>query len=298
MKKFVISFVLVSILLLTGCNGFGGENTAQQDIGYDKGAMTKQEAFRDSSSESSNTETSDVETPYPRKIIKNAEISLEVKNPKDISKTIETRVQELDGWVVESNTRGDDVHVNVDLNVRIPASELTPFVDWLKELGKVHYSRIYSDEITLEYYNMQARLENAKKQKEQYLEILKKANTIEEVLQVQSYLDSVQDRIDSGTRQMEVWNLQVDHSMVSISLSQSPQTVKLNEDPTWDIMSLQDVGRRFRNSFVSFFNSFFGFLIELLVQIFSVYLWIALLIWGLWVGIRKLFQIRHRKKTK
>jgi hypothetical protein len=298
MKKFVISFVLLSILLLTGCNGFGSENTAQQDIGYEKGAATKQETARDSFSEAPLGEENDVETPYPRKIIKNAEISLEVKEPKDISKTIQTRVEELDGWVVESNTRGDDIHVNVDLKVRIPASEIIPFVDWLKELGKVHYSRIYSDEITLEYYNMQARLENAKKQKEQYLEIMKKATTIEEVLQVQSYLDSVQDRIDSGTRQMEVWNLQVDHSMVSVSLSQSPKTVKLNEDPTWDIMSVQEIGKRFRNSFVRFFSGLFSFLIELLVQIFTVYLWVALIIWGLWVGLRKLFANRRRNKSK
>lgn len=299
MKKYCFTFVLLCILVLTGCNGLGGENKAQMDVDVGRSSSSMQEEAYDSASpQSPNIENEDKKTPFPRKIIRNAEISLEVKEPADVSSVIEKKVEELNGWIVESNTRGDDVSVNVDLKVRIPASELNMFMDWIKELGKVHYSRIYSDEITLEYYDTQARLENAKKQKEQYLKILKTATTIEEVLQVQSYIDSVQERIDSASRQMEVWNLQVDHSMVRITLSQSPRTIQLKEDPTWDVMSFKEIGKRFRNSFVQFFSGLFNFIIEFLVQILTIYLWVALIIWGVWVGIRKLLQLRRRNKSK
>lgn len=299
MKKYCITFVLLCILILSGCNGFGSDNKAQMDIDLGRGTSSKQEEAYDSAlPQSPNLENESEKTPFPRKIIRNAEISLEVKEPTEVSSAIEKKVEELNGWIVESNTRGDDVSVNVDLKVRIPALELNMFIQWVKELGKVHYSRVYSDEITLEYYDTQARLENAKKQKEQYLEILKKATTIEEVLQVQSYIDSVQERIDSASRQMEVWNLQVDHSMVRITLSQSPRTIQLKEDPTWDIMSFKEIGKRFRNNFIQFFSGLYNFIIEFLVQVLTIYLWIALIIWGVWVGIRKLLQLRRRSKSK
>jgi hypothetical protein len=299
MKKYCITFVLLCILILSGCNGFGSENKAQMDIDFGRETSSKQEEAYDSASPQSPTpENESGKTPFPKKIIRNAEISLEVKEPTDVSSAIEKKVEELNGWIVESNTRGDDISVNVDLKVRIPASELIMFIEWVKDLGKVHYSRVYSDEITLEYYDTQARLENAKKQKEQYLEILKKATTIEEVLQVQSYIDSVQERIDSASRQMEVWNLQVEHSMVRVTLSQSPRTIQLKEDPTWDVMSSKEIGKRFRNSFIQFFSGLFNFIIEFLVQVLTIYLWIALIIWGVWVGIRKLLQLRRRNKSK
>ncbi len=301
MKKQMFIVLLLLVVFLSGC-GVATNDKMVSESRMDAGMSSQKANYSEEmemASPDATTDSTSEDVKFPRKIIRNANLSFEVKDPNKTANAIETQVKQINGWIVESSISGNEQNTSVEMEVRIPAEELDPFIIWLKEEdGKLLHSRIYSDEITMEYYDVQARLGNARNQKLQYLEIMKKANTVEEVLQVQSYIDSVQERIESLSRQMEVWDLQVDFSKVYICLSQSPRIATGSKDPAWSFLSWGELGHRFRNGFVVFFNGLIVFLQEFFIQFFTIYLWIILILWGLWAIIRSILRSQKKKAKK
>src|SRR3989339_839754 len=75
-------------------------------------------------------------------------------------------------------------------------------------------------DVTEQYTDLEAQLRNAKAQEEEYLKILSRANTVEEILQVQSYLSNVRYTIESLEGRTKYLLNQTSYSTISVTLSE------------------------------------------------------------------------------
>jgi len=85
-------------------------------------------------------------------------------------------------------------------------------------------------DVTEQFTDLEAQLRNAKAQEEEYLEILGQAETVEEILMVQSYLSSVRYTIESLEGRIQYLENRTSYSTISVAMSEEP-TVRI---PTKD----------------------------------------------------------------
>jgi hypothetical protein len=135
-----------------------------------------------------------------RKIVRQADLELEVAAPGTTQTAIERLAEEHGGYVVSTSRDTDHetaVDVHVTLVVRVPEAELTRTLVEVKKLGRGTGSeRITSDDVTDEYIDLSARISSHQKLEEQYLEILKRAVTVKDAMDVEKELADVRTEIE------------------------------------------------------------------------------------------------------
>lgn len=159
-----------------------------------------------------------------QKIIRNAQISLQVDSPEDASLALEEIAGEMDGYVSEISQRQvGDRRVSISMTVRIPAEDFSAYRSEVTALGTVTDSRIWTTDVTEEYTDVQARLQNMKSEEEALLRLLDEAETVEEVLGVRERLADVRGRIDSLQGRLRYMTDRIDYSTFRIQLQ--PETL-------------------------------------------------------------------------
>jgi hypothetical protein len=135
-----------------------------------------------------------------RKIVRQAELELEVSAPSTTQTVIEQLAEQHGGYVVSAARDTDHesaVDVHVLIVVRVPEAELTRTIADVKRLGRGTGSeRITSDDVTDEYVDLVARISSERQLEAQYLEILKRAVTVKDAMDVQKELADVRTEIE------------------------------------------------------------------------------------------------------
>ncbi len=173
----------------------------------------------------------------PRKIIQNADIQMQSDYPQEAYQDIVEEVRRLDGYIAHSRKMERDHGFLVNMEARVPSARLESFIDKLSDWGKIQFQQIGTEEITKQYYDTQARLENAINQREQYQQILQRAEKIEDILAVQREIDTVQERIEVHRGTIEMWDLLVDFSSVRIEITPNPRITEEKKQSAWNPLS-------------------------------------------------------------
>jgi hypothetical protein len=135
-----------------------------------------------------------------RKIIRQAELELEVAAPGTTQTSIERLAEQRGGYVVSATRTTENasaVDMRVTVTVRVPQAELMNTIAELKHFGRgVGSERITSDDVTDEYLDLAARSASQRQLELQYLEILKRAATVKDAMEVQKQLAEVRTEIE------------------------------------------------------------------------------------------------------
>lgn len=145
--------------------------------------------------------TADTSSPVNRKIIRNAELNLESPDPAEAQRKITSITESKQGFVVSStkSSAGELMRetATVQMTLRVPSAA---FDDALTEIRKaasrVLVEKVTGQDVTEEFIDLEARLKTTRALEEQFLEIMKRANTIEEALRVQRDISQVRGEIE------------------------------------------------------------------------------------------------------
>ena len=195
-------------------------------------------------------------SPYGRKIVYNATLSMTVDDPKKALDAVSARCQTLGGYVSASYERvSGSGTVSVTATLKVPADGLGDLLEELKTLGKTESSRLSSDDISASYYDIEARLRAAKAEEEQLLAILEKCASIEEILAVREQLACVRADIESYQASINLWDHQVAYATVELTLAETPKTPAETDDGTVELWKFSDVARRMKKGFANSWRS-------------------------------------------
>jgi hypothetical protein len=139
-----------------------------------------------------------------RKIIRDAEINLEVASPADGQRKLASIAEAHGGFVVTSESRlqgdgagdaqGSEI-VNVQL--RVPATHFEAAVAEIRAVGsRVRAEKITGKDVTEEFIDLDARLRAQRALETQFLEIMKRADKVSDALEVHSQLAGVRTEIE------------------------------------------------------------------------------------------------------
>lgn len=219
------------------------------------------------------TDSSVVQTPvttvahkdWDKKIIKTAIVQLEVKDFKKYNETIHNSIRQYGGYIAQEEQNLTDEKSETVLTIKVPVDQFETMMNALPAGDvKVIQRKITSEDVTGEVIDTRSRLEAKKQVRLKYLDFLKASKNMEEVLQVQSEINSIQEEIEAAAGRVEYLSHQSAYSTINLTFYQPSVGFK----PT-------DVSPTFFTRLGNAFKSGAEWLIELLVALISI--------WPIWL---------------
>jgi len=224
--------------------------------------------------------------PIKRKIIKTAEVRMEVKNLDESSKYIQSLVEQHNGFVSNLNMANSNYELSAQISLKIPAKTFQVLLDSIKKQAIfLNYERIHTDDVTEEFFDIQTRLKTKKEVRDRYIDILRnKAKNVKDILMAEEKIRVIQEEIEAAEGRLKFLSTNVSMSTVTVELYQ--KIVYKPTPGTYSNSFFNRVGRSFKNG-LKFFE-------ELTLGLISI--WPLLLIFGLLFGFRKRIFRRFRRK--
>src|SRR5262245_18218809 len=194
------------------------------------GAAQAEMAARENSNETapmtSTVGASSTETPAPevtnRKLIRNANVELEIVSFDDAVQKITAFATEARGYVATTNSQKQaNGKLRGQVVVKVLPENLDRFLQKIRGLGDLKNQTLGTDDVTKAYFVSDARLENARVMEQRLIEMLKtKAGKVSDLLQVEKELGRVREDIEKMQGELKYWDSQVQLATVTISLAE------------------------------------------------------------------------------
>lgn len=301
MKTYLTTFGLLISAGLLSCGHRGADEktkvsevrfsppVVKQDVGADEKAVAADTASKVlyTAVEAPNANQAAVVKDTAKKIIKKGEISFETRNLAKTRRAIISQLQKLGGYIADDtqNLQSDDDRKQQELQVRIPAKYFDAFVDSIcAGAYKIDNKHISTSDVTTQYIDMDTRLQNKKTLEARYLDLLKKATRMADMLAIENKLSDIRSDIESEQGQLNYMSKQVAFSSLDITF------YTLNT-------SRPETGNGFGYRFVHSLGSGFDWLKDLFFGFVAT--------WPFWVGllvvvmvVRRYFKRRRERKIE
>jgi hypothetical protein len=155
-----------------------------------------------------------------RKIVYRGELRLETESYAPARAALEQAVNAVGGYLASSNVNHQIGRISsATLVLRIPAEHFRALIKQIGNLGTVIHESISSDDITDEYYDLDARLNNSRKLETRLLELLKRETTkLSDLLQVEQQIARVRQEIDQVAGKLRRYDKLVAFSTLTVQL--------------------------------------------------------------------------------
>jgi hypothetical protein len=160
--------------------------------------------------------------PQERMVIYNAYISLETNEIEGVLVKIRALAERYGGYVASSSRSIYGMQATAEITIRVPKDKFHMAVQEIETFGKVIDERTTSEDVTTQYIDLKARLENLQKQEKRLAEILGMAQTVDEVLSVEKELERVRGEIESLQGQINYIERSVAMSVITVRLTEAP----------------------------------------------------------------------------
>lgn len=204
-----------------------GYELAASDNSRDFGGMAAAEA--PASVAGGADDSSDAPNDDPSKIIYSASVTVETTVFEESLASLAALVEKHGGWIESSSVNGQNFSDisrgytrlrSASYRLRIPSAEFDVLMGKLPELGNVPYSYTYTENVSAQYYDVEARLTAYTTQEARLLEMMEKAGTIADVIIIEDKLSELRYQIDSLQSALNSWDRSVSYSSIDLSIEE------------------------------------------------------------------------------
>jgi len=206
-------------------------------------------------------------TDWDKKIIKTADIKLELKDYNKYNSTIHTNLKSFGAFISkEEQSQYNDILQNTVV-IKVPVEKFDELINSFNGDGiTVIEKKINTEDVTADYVDGKARLEAKKQVREQYLQLLKQARNMKDILEVQKEINDIQEEIESVNGRINYLSHQSAYSTINLNYYQYLNGVNpSNNSPTF----ITKVSDAFKNGF-SIISNLSIFLVSIWPFIFII----------------------------
>jgi len=255
LSAFVMIFLIIS-LLAAGCSANNGDRSQPEFVApgdysesgkWDNNSLpgrTGEDALKDKVIPGVSPPGAVV-----RKFIENGQMELRSADVEKTFKALSDLAASLDGRVVSYNQQVGDTYKTITMLVTVPFGKLTSFMEHAGESAtKIESQSVKSDEVTEEYYDTKVRIESTENLIEHYRELLKKAETIEDTLRVQTRIDELTVELESLKGRFQLLEYLTQESRIDITIRMEKDPTITKPEVTWKTLKWSDVGYLMKNA--------------------------------------------------
>ncbi|MEP6747474.1 MAG: DUF4349 domain-containing protein [Bacteroidota bacterium] len=222
---------------------------------------------------------------WDKKIVKTGNLTMEVKSYKTFNDMLHTGIKQLGGYVAQEEQSQSDYRIENTITIKVPVdqfdnaiSKLTPFSE------KILEKKITAEDVTAEIVDTKSRMIAKEKVRDRYLDLLKQAKNMKEILEVQTEVNDIQENIEAATGRIGYLGHAAAFSTIHISFYQVLNAPINDLPPSYSTRILES------------FNTGMHWFADLLVVFVS--LWPLLMgVGAAWFFIRK-YKVSAAKKHK
>lgn len=136
---------------------------------------------------------------WNKKIIKTGTLNVEVKEYASYNQLVHAAATRFGGYVADEQQTETEYKIENTITIKVLVDQFQSAVDHLTNgSGRINEKKISSEDVTTQYVDTKSRLEAKKQVRLRYLELLKQAKNMEEILQVQNEINDIQEEIESA----------------------------------------------------------------------------------------------------
>ena len=167
-------------------------------------------------------ETATASSSVNRKLIRNAEVELEIASFDDAIQKITALANEERGYVATtSSEKQANGKLKGQVVVKVLPENLDRFLQKIRGLGELKNQTLGTEDVTKAYFDTESRLKNARVMEQRLIDMLKKkSDDINDLLQVEKELGRVREQIEQMQGELKYWDSQVQFATVTIQLSE------------------------------------------------------------------------------
>ena len=319
----VLGFILIMVFVVTACSAKSKQESNEFSVSYDSNTGSAMDgADRDmaaiepqETAAVENEENKDVSkvkfgtlagglnnssaitgeepaTQSQDKIIRRFFMDVETQTFDGLITKIDAEIDRLGGYVENSKISGKRFYNSNEARygsiiVRIPRGKVDEFVNAVDENANVINKEESTENVTLQYTDMESRKKSLEIEQERLFVLLEKTDTLDSIVTLESRLSDIRYQLQNYETQLRTYDNLVEYSSVTLSIQEV-------ERITPAVELKQTVGQRINNGFSDtvytisegFKNFFVWFVINLPY----------LLIWGVIIGAVALIVRRYLKK--
>ena len=202
--KSLSTVLLGLVLVLSGCSRFSSENQARLESVEQKPAEPAIQARRTENYSFDQTEKAlSTEAALDRKIIRDANLTIEVASTTDAQQRITSIAENLGGFVVTSEAKQrQDAEpakrtLDIKLVIRVPSGQFNSALEQIEKLAtNLPERNVTGQDVTEEFIDLEARIKTQKALELQFLDIMKQARKVDDALEVQRQIADVRTEIE------------------------------------------------------------------------------------------------------
>lgn len=250
-RKVEAFFIAVMLVMMTAGCGNSSKMAVEDRATVSSGAELDGEYSWDTDETADTGVTSEngleAQVENGRKLIRTVSLSLETKEFDSVLTNLSTKTTELGGYIETSSVNGNSYSHHstryASYVIRIPANKLNEFVEVVSELGNVTQKNESVEDVTLRYIDVESHKKALETEQERLLELLSKAENMEEILTIESKLSDIRYEIENYESQLKTMDNQIDYSTVSVYVDEVERVTDTGEKGFFE-----EIKERFGNS--------------------------------------------------
>ena len=263
-KRFLA--LVMSILLITALFAGCSASKAAGSAYYSDSRAPMEEMGSSNGLADSAGSTEAAAIPQNQKLIRTLYLDAETEDMDPLLQTINQQITDLGGYIEAQEISNDSLvrtkYRFANLTIRIPAENLDRFVSHVSDHANITSNRETTEDITLRYVAVESRITALQTEQTRLLELLAKAETMNDLLLIESRLTDVRAELEQVTSQLRVMDNQVNYGTIHLTLTQVEQYTQPEPETFW-----QKVGTGFVKSLKGLGNLLLGLVYLLIVAL-------------------------------
>ena len=178
-----------------------------------------------------NQQTPLVKQDWDKKIIKTANLNVEVKDYNVYNSSLREKLKQFGGYIAQEEQSQSDYKIENNITIKIPVDQFDDAVNSISSnVKELNEKKITSEDVTTEVIDTRSRLEAKKQVRLRYLDLLKQAKNMGEILSVQSEINGIQEQIESAAGRMEYLQHSSSFSTIHLTYYQVLKEGAINPD--------------------------------------------------------------------
>jgi hypothetical protein len=225
-----------------------------------------------------------------RKLVKRASIRIRVDNLETADSSVSQLMEKYEAYAASTS-----IYENSNTySIRVPAHFYDLFLSDANGLGRVQHRNETTEDVTLQYYDLEGRLATKRELLKTFQAYLGRANNIDEILKVEARISELQYDIDSTGKQLRSLANRVDYATIDLTLLGPVSSIPRKG------LSLGERVKQLFNSFGGFLGTLVIIVIGIIIFGVPILLLLGLLFWLLFgrIGlIRRFWRLVAKKQA-
>jgi len=287
-----IAIILCCLIMIVAGGCFNGSTEENSKNATDESMVSDQASGETANAVPAPGATADASAPFDTsKIIYSGTISLNTEDYQNTFEIISSYAVELGGFVQDSGSNYASEQAGVQANsgfltIRVPSDKFSEAMTQIQTWGSPISSNVSSTNISQQYQDIQAQLNNLKIEEGRLLDYLRQATNITDMLAIESELNRVRTEIDSLTTTIKNWDTEMAYSTIYVTLYEKKLSATVVNSPFSEIFT------KIGEGFVTSLNLLLYIISFLIVLIFRLIPFAAI------AGLGFFIFIKIRKKNK